>query len=83
MGVEPVQAAAEQLTWTALLNIANTFLVVMVGFLLREAWKTIHARMDQLEDQHGDMRERVASLEAAGSWQRRRFTDKHKGDNHE
>lgn len=77
---QAVQQVGEQLTWTALLNIANTFLVVVVGFLLREAWKTIHARMDQLEEQHSDMRERVASLEAAGGWQRRRFTDKGKGE---
>lgn len=78
MVLQAVGVAAEQLTWTALLNFANTFLVIVVGFLLREAWKTVHIRMDQLENQHGDMRERVASLEAAGHWQRRRFTDRHK-----
>lgn len=62
------EVAPTQLTWTALLNIANTFLVVIVGFLLREAWKTVHARMDQLEQWQGDMRERVASLEAQKGW---------------
>lgn len=62
---------AGQLTWTALLNIANTFLVVIVGFLLREAWKTVHARMDQLEEWQGHMRERVASLEAWNGHRRR------------
>lgn len=64
------------ITWNALLNIANTFLVVVVGFLLRDAWHTIHERMDQLEEAHNNMRERVASLEASTGLHRRRYTDK-------
>lgn len=65
-----VQAPTDpQLTWTAFLNLANTGLVIIVGFLLREAWKTIHARMDGLEQQHGDMRERLASLESSRGWE--------------
>lgn len=64
-----VQAPTEAaLTWTAFLNLVNTGLVVIVGFLLREAWRTIHARIDEMEDRHGDMRERIASLEAGVGW---------------
>lgn len=65
------------LTWTALLNIANTVLIVIVGFFGKEAWNAIHRRIDQLENRHGDMRERVASLEAVSELPRgRRSTDR-------
>lgn len=49
--------------WSQLLSIANTVLMLVAGFLARDAWTTIHRRIDALEDHHGDMRERVASLE--------------------
>lgn len=68
------------LTWTALLNFANTGLIIVVGFLLREAWRTIHRRMDEMEERHGDIRERVASLEAASGSYRRRRSDVNRGE---
>ncbi len=58
----------ESLTWTQLLNIANTVLVLVVGFLLREEWKAIHQRIDALSVQQGVMRERLSSLEAFRRW---------------
>lgn len=73
-------AVGEALTWTAFLNIANTALIVLAGFLAREAWKNIHARVDAMEERHGDIRERVASLEAAaGEPRRRRAGDRSSG----
>lgn len=59
----PVTPESVTLTWTALLNIVNTVLVVIVGFFLKEAWTAIHSRIDKLEDNNTDVRERVASLE--------------------
>jgi hypothetical protein len=64
------------LGWTAILNIANTFLVALLGFLLREAWVAIHKRMDALEEGHGDMRERVAIVETVSGVHNRRRTDR-------
>lgn len=52
-----------------LLTFANTGLVALVGFLLREAWSTIHARMDNIQEQQNNMREeyagRISALETA------------------
>jgi len=69
-----VQVTPETATWSQILNFANTGLVALVGFLLREAWITIHRRMDEMDRQQGDMRERISSLEAFRGWglQRRR-----------
>lgn len=73
-------AVGDALTWTAFLNIANTVLIVLAGFLAREAWKNIHERVDAIEERHGDIRERVASLEAAaGGAPRRRRSDRGSG----
>jgi hypothetical protein len=65
----------EALTWTAFLNVANTLLIVLAGFLAREAWKNIHVRLDAVEDQQGSMRERIAVVETASDIPRRRRTD--------
>jgi hypothetical protein len=54
--------------WSEVLNIANTALLALVGFLLRDGWKAIHRRMDKIEEEHGDTRERVSSLEAQRGW---------------
>lgn len=72
-------SVGDALTWTAFLNIANTALIVLAGFLAREAWKNIHARVDAIEERHGDIRERVASLEAAAGDLRRRRSDRMSG----
>ena len=71
-----IQSEAAAITWTAFLNIANTVLVALLGFVLREAWMAIHKRMDELEEKHGDMRERVAVVETTtGVIHNRRRTD--------
>lgn len=68
--------ASDALTWTAFLNVANTALIILAGFLAREAWTTMHRRLNALEDFRGDARERFASLEAAtGVHPNRRYTD--------
>lgn len=63
------------LTWTAILNVANTALVFIVGFLLKEFWRIMHNRIDNIEEQQGNMRERVAALESGGT-PRRRISDR-------
>ncbi len=70
------------ITLNQVLTIANTGLIALVGFMLREAWKTIHRRMDVIEEQHGHMRERVSSLEAFQQWTgpRRRKTDQRENE---
>lgn len=66
----------EALTWTAFLNVLNTALIILAGFLAREAWKNIHGRIGSLEEWRGDARERLASLEtASGNHPHRRRTD--------
>lgn len=62
------EAVSMPVTWTSVLNVANTLLIALVGFLFREAWRQIHNRVDTVEQEQGDMRERVASLEAARGW---------------
>lgn len=73
----PAQETA--LTWTAFLNIANTCLIVLAGFLAREAWQNIHQRLDEVETRHGDFRERLATLEAQADPPRRRRSDHEEG----
>lgn len=64
------------LTWTAFLNVLNTALIILAGFLAREAWNNVHRRVGTLEEFRGSARERLASLEAAtGVHPHRRRTD--------
>lgn len=69
---------SEPLTWAQVLNVANTLLVMLVGFFAKDAWKQLHRRIDSVEVEQGDMRERVASLETARGWThpQRRRTDR-------
>lgn len=66
--MEPTSAEV----WNKLLTIANTGLIALVGFLFREAWITIHKRMDLVEQQQDRMREeyagRFATLEERTGW---------------
>lgn len=64
------------LTWTAFLNVLNTALIILAGFLAREAWYNLHRRVGTLEDFRGDARERLASLESGTAMHtHRRRTD--------
>ncbi len=66
---------SQPLTWTSVLNVANTALIALVGFLIKEAWTQIHKRIGNVEEQQNDMRERIASLETGISIPRRRRGD--------
>ncbi len=72
-----MQSAMEPLTWTQVLNVANTGLIALVAFFAKDAWRQLHRRMDMIEGTSSDIRERVASLEAGRGWNHphRRRTD--------
>lgn len=70
------QMAVTSVEWTQVLSFANTLLLGLVSFLVRDAWISIHKRIDSLEKEDGFMRERITALEVLQGFKpRRRRTD--------
>lgn len=67
-----VQQSIEQtVTWGQILSVANTVLVAIVVFLVKDAWSTMHKRVGNLEKEFGSIREDL-------SFMRGRYSGEHK-----
>ena len=53
------------LTLTQILTGLNSLLIVLAGYLLREAWREMHRRVDDLERRGMDFREAMAGRMSA------------------
>lgn len=49
----------DSVTLVQLLTGANSFLIVLAGYLLGNAWREIHKRVDRLEQSASQFRERT------------------------